>query len=167
MCIRDRRYPWNVDGSMVLVTQSYSEDARHESALGSSSFGPNVFHRNVAVRTLSDSGPHHRYAVGALFDSVETGAFSAENRKWAGTGQGWAGATIIFWNVVGTKMSVQSPPGSKNYVIGGKFTESKYDLTETDLLHQIVTPQSLYEAQLKTRREKQCMLKCLNGPRFQ
>lgn len=148
------RYPWNIDGSMVLVRQCYSEHARHESALGSRTLGPNVFFNNTALLTYSDTGPHQRFAVGALFDSNTFGFFSVENRGFAGSGHGWAGAQMVYWNCNGTKMSVQSPPVSRNYVIGGYFTSTKYQLYNAtlELLGVMVAPKSLYIAQLQARR---------------
>lgn len=159
------RYPWNVDGGMVLVSDCYSEHARHESALGSRAIGPNVFVRNVAVNTYSDTGPHQRYAVGALFDNMAIGAYSAENRKYAGTGHGWAGGNIVYWNVNGTKLSIQSPPGSANYAIGCRFTSLKYKMDNAtfESVGVPVYPASLYESQVNFRRNSKCYTPHITG----
>ena len=64
------------------------------------------------------SEPHHRYAVGGLFDNVVLrgqGAFLAVNRGNSGSGHGWAGAQMVFWNCFGQGTWVMRPPDADNF----------------------------------------------------
>ena len=66
------------------------------------------------------SEPHHRWGVGALFDNVRHygGSLWAVNRGTSGTGHGWSGANIVFWNCTSALIAVQSPPTAENFAIG-------------------------------------------------
>ncbi|KAG5462630.1 MAG: hypothetical protein BJ554DRAFT_4338, partial [Olpidium bornovanus] len=44
---------------------------------------------------FADSGPHHRWATGILYDCVRVGGqLNCMNRSYLGTGHGWAGASF-------------------------------------------------------------------------
>mmetsp|Transcript_34233 Transcript_34233/g.90841 ORF Transcript_34233/g.90841 Transcript_34233/m.90841 type:complete len:504 (-) Transcript_34233:146-1657(-) len=165
-----RRYTFNVDGQMVLVTGCSAEDGRHDYVTGSRVAGPNVFHNCSASRAHSDVGPHHRWGVGQLYDRVVSdNAGRVWNRGNSGSGHGWSGAQVVFWNSEFSSMLVEAAPGSRNWAVGCKVSgfdpyadepESSIDAVSTgrcavgsvvgewDSVNQEVEPFSLYEAQL-------------------
>ena len=120
-----RRYAFNVEGQRCLVKHCHSDLARHAYITGSRAAGPNVFYRSTSARDQSDIGPHHRWGVGQLYDNVQGGQMRAWDRGNWGSGHGWAGNQIVFWNCEslasfgGTSgFVVQSPYGGSNYCIG-------------------------------------------------
>ena len=120
-----RRYPFNIDGQFVLMRNLFSEEGRHDFVNNSSwrNRGPNVFLDAVAVNSHSSTGPHQRYSVGALYDTVVTDdMIEARNRGSFGTGHGWGGANYVFWNTQANEYIVQNPPTAQNWVIGGQGT---------------------------------------------
>jgi hypothetical protein len=152
------RTSYSVWGQYVLVKDSYTRNSRHAFATGARSRGPNVFLDGVAEKSHDDSGPHQRFAIGTLYDNISDDAMiRVHDRGDFGTGHGWTGAQHVMWNCVTPLLAVQSPPGSKNYVIGGKVSRvhpgrfrdrpqgSYYSLGT------LVEPRSLYRAQLRDR----------------
>src|SRR4029453_12782158 len=115
-----RRYSFHVDDSqMILVQRNLSREGRHDFVEGSNVPGPNVFLDGTAVNSHDDTGPHHRYSAGALFDRVTSSrAINVRNRGNSGTGHGWAGANVVLWNNKAGSMLVEIPPGAQNWVIG-------------------------------------------------
>jgi hypothetical protein len=155
-----RRYSFSNSGQMNLFMNLESTDARHDYATGAQVLGPNVFYNCTAIRTHADIGPHHRWAVGTLYDNiVSDGAINVQDRGRMGSGHGWAGANQVLWNCKGKVAAVQSPwVSAKNYCIGfigekgkGAFPDRPDGVWEGHNqpgLH----PQSLYLAQLKARK---------------
>src|SRR5262249_18668855 len=155
-----RRYPFLIEGQAAynLIQRCYTQDARHDFLTGSRVPGPNVFLDNYGLDSFTDSGPHHRYATGELYDNVLARELKVRNRGALGTGQGWAGAQQVFWNCEARSTSnpgsdtihVDSPPAAKNFGIGCKGTNQLgagfYEDFGTP-----VTPRSLYLQQLKDR----------------
>ncbi|HKQ72658.1 MAG TPA: hypothetical protein VJ810_02945 [Blastocatellia bacterium] len=155
-----RRYPFQIEGqaSYNLIQRCYTEDARHDFATGSRVPGPNVFLDNYGRDSNTDSGPHHRYATGELYDNVLARELKVRNRGASGTGHGWSGAQQVFWNCETRSASnpgndtihVDSPPGARNFGIGCDGTNQLgagfYEDFGTP-----VTPRSLYLQQLKDR----------------
>ncbi|MEZ6089366.1 MAG: polysaccharide lyase family 8 super-sandwich domain-containing protein, partial [Pirellulaceae bacterium] len=153
-----RRYAFNVVGQQNLVTGAESHEGRHDYVFAAQVAGPNVFHNSVAINAHADSGPHHRWATGGLFDNiVSDNELDAENRLNSGTGHGWAGANMVFYNSTADGFNVHNPPTSQNWVLGsigaqraGNFNQSapqgNYDSHGMRL-----TPASLYETQLAER----------------
>ena len=116
-----RRYPFNIDGQFVLMKNLFSEEGRHDFVNNSPwrNRGPNVFLDAVAVNSHSSTGPHQRWSTGTLYDNVSTdNLIEARNRGNFGTGHGWGGATMVFWNTEAFQYIVQSPPTAQNWVIG-------------------------------------------------
>jgi len=155
-----RRYAFAVWGQQSLVTGCESRDGRHDYVLHSTVAGPNVFHDSVADRANSDTGPHHRWSTGGLFDNVVSdGELNAENRWNWGTGHGWAGANMVFYNCTAAGYRVQNPITAQNWVIGsigaqrdGHFADTLGELPGTYDSHGTpVLPEGLYEAQLAER----------------
>ena len=117
-----RRYSFNVDGQRNLVQNCTTRNGRHDYVNGSRTCGPNVFYKNTSTIQKSDIGPHHRWSTGILFDNiVGNGSQDVQNRLDSGSGHGWSGGQIMFWNCTAGKMIVQDPPGDqRNWAIGCK-----------------------------------------------
>ncbi|MDO8969777.1 MAG: hypothetical protein Q7U74_03755, partial [Saprospiraceae bacterium] len=85
-----RKYSFNMDGNRNLVQNCVSRGGRHDFVNGSRTPGPNVFYNCVATQSTSESGPHHRWSTGILYDNVHTNnTIAAKNREYSGTGHGW------------------------------------------------------------------------------
>jgi hypothetical protein len=124
------RYAFNISGGTLhLFYNCFSEDGRHDFALGSRETGPFAFVRCEAVRG-GQSEPHHRWSTGILYDNVITkdGTLAAINRGDSGSGHGWAAANTLFWNCDAKSIVVMDPEtqGENNFAIGykGTFDES-------------------------------------------
>lgn len=154
-----RRYPFHISGSLCLVKNCTSSDARHDYANGGRVCGPNVFTNCTAIRTHSDIGPHHRWCMGTLFDNiVTTGQINVQDRDNMGSGHGWSGANMVFWNCRGKSAVCQSPwVSAKNYnfgFIGNKkagYREGRPDGVWVGHNKPGIFPSSLYQAQLEER----------------
>ena len=151
-----RRYAYVINGQFCLVQRCYSDHARHATATSSRVRGPNVFLDCLAENNHSDIGPHHRWAVGILWDNLKGDRFNAQDRAWMGTGHGWAGAQQVFWNCETSRICVQQPPTAQNYAIGclgkidtGHFKGRTLGYYESHGVH--VAPRSLYLKQLEDR----------------
>lgn len=158
------RYGWRLQGQGALVKRAYAINNRHAYSLGSRVAGPNVFLDTEAEQSLTWSEPHHRWAVGGLFDNVEESyGISLMNRLWYGSGHGWAGANYVAWNTSGGELVAEQPPTAQNWAIGhvgeksnGPFHDWNMDMFdysygywESHGTH--VEPRSLYLQQLKDR----------------
>ena len=157
-----RRYSFNVDGQRNLVQNCTTRNGRHDYVNGSRTCGPNVFYKNTSTIQKSDIGPHHRWSTGILFDNiVGNGSQDIQNRLDSGSGHGWSGGQIMFWNCTAGKMIVQDPPGDqRNWAIGCKSPAitNEGDWTKTELLGTIESKgtfitaiPSLFQAQLNER----------------
>jgi hypothetical protein len=154
-----RRYSFNLAGSLNLFKNCTTTEGRHDFVTSSRVCGPNVFTSCEAANTHSDIGPHHRWAMGTLFDVITTdGTINVQDRDDMGTGHGWAGANQVFWNCTGASSTCQSPWASaKNYNFG--FQGTKKEGARTGRPDGIwmghnkpgIFPASLYEAQLDER----------------
>lgn len=154
-----RRYSFLLNGQYGLVQRCRADNARHTCVTGARVCGPNVFLDCVATNTHADSGPHHRWAVGTLYDNVrDDHELNTQDRQWAGSGHGWAGAQQVFWNCEAKTMIVQRPPTAQNYAIGpiGTFKPGQWSPNAPrgliDAAGTHVAPRSLYLAQLTERR---------------
>ncbi|MBN2610130.1 MAG: hypothetical protein JXB00_01095 [Bacteroidales bacterium] len=155
----NRRYSFCIAGSMNLVKNCTTTEGRHDFVTDSRVCGPNVFTNCSAVNTYADIGPHHRWAMGTLYDLVlSEGEINVQDRDDMGSGHGWAGANQVFWNCAGSSSVCQSPWASAlNYNFG--FTGEKSNGYRTGrpdgewVGHNIpgIYPASLYEAQLDQR----------------
>jgi hypothetical protein len=153
-----RRYSFSLNGQYGLVQRCHARGARHTFVTSSRVRGPNVFLDGRAVQAHSDTGPHHRWAVGTLYDNIsDDNQIRAQDRQWAGSGHGWAGAQQVFWNCTSKTFVVQQPPTAQNYAIGcvGKFEVGDWNKTAKsgviDAAGTRVLPRSLYLAQLEER----------------
>lgn len=153
-----RRYAFVLDGQYGLVQRCNATEARHGFMTGARVRGPNVFLDSKSLASHSDSGPHHRWAVGVLYDNIEDSKeLNVQDRQWAGTGHGWAGAQNVFWNCISPNIVVQQPPASQNYAFGliGTLRPGQWNPTapsgHIESQGQPVTPRSLYLTQLSER----------------
>ncbi|MCP5538258.1 MAG: hypothetical protein H7A51_18750 [Akkermansiaceae bacterium] len=154
-----RRYSFNLDGAcFTLVQRCYTREGRHDYVTGSLTAGPNVFVDCVAKNTYANSGPHHRYAQGLLFDNVSAGQIDVENRRDSGTGHGWSGAQTVFWSCnVSGGFICDAPKAAMNFCIGsvGNKHDGTWAPSEPDGFWELrqtnITPRSLYYRQLQDR----------------
>lgn len=156
-----RRYSFNNDGQLNLFMNCETTEGRHDYVTGAKTLGPNVFYNCKATKTHADIGPHHRWAVGTLYDNIVTdGEINIQDRGNWGTGHGWSGVTQILWNCTAKRAAVQSPWASgKNYSIG--LTGEKYegrlqgrpDAEWEGQNKNGLQPKSLYLAQLRARNK--------------
>ncbi len=156
-----RRYSFNVDGQRSLVQNCITRNGRHDYVNGSRTCGPNVFYNSSATLQQSDIGPHHRWSTGILFDNLTgNGSMDVQNRLVMGSGHGWSGGQIMFWNCTANRMVIQDPPGDPiNWAIGcicpdvtgvGDATTEPIGIIQS-LGTRIMAIPSLYLAQLNDR----------------
>ncbi len=156
-----RRYSFNVDGQRNLVQNCTTRNGRHDYVNGARVPGPNIFYKCVANSQKADIGPHHRWATGTLFDNITgNGEMNVQDRQISGTGHGWAGSQIMFWNSKLNKIIIQSPPSHHtNWAIGctaPTITNVGYYVTRTKGIVEspntaITAIPSLFIAQLNER----------------
>lgn len=150
-----RKYSFVVESGSAfnLLNRCYTRGGRHDFVTGSVVPGPNVFLDCYSTDTYADIGPHHRWATGLLFDNIYGGQIRVQNRGAMGTGHGWSGAQVMFWNDHSYKsdLKVNSALGSKNWAIGctGQKQDGTTGYWESWGTH--VLPRSLYLQQLKDR----------------
>jgi len=115
-----RRYSFNNDGQLNLFLYCSATDGRHDYVTGARVCGPNVFYASAAASAHADIGPHHRWAVGTLYDNIVTdGEINVQDRGNWGTGHGWAGVTQVIWNSRAKAAAIQNPwVSGVNYAIG-------------------------------------------------
>lgn len=157
-----RRYSFNNDGQQNLFMNCVAKDGRHDYVTGARVCGPNVFYNCKASNTHADIGPHHRWAMGTLYDNIiTTGEMNVRDRGNWGSGHGWPGVNQIFWNCTAGTVVVESPwVSGKNYAIGVKGKkvrgrlEGRPDGEWEGQGQEGLQPSSLYQAQLKARQLK-------------
>jgi len=120
-----RRYSFNGDGQLNLFTRCTSDLGRHSFVSGGRIPGPNVFHRCTSTKDQSDIGPHMRWSTGQLYDNIVGGQMRVWDRGAMGSGHGWSGQTIVFWNCESKHslggsagFTVDSPALGANYCVG-------------------------------------------------
>lgn len=156
-----RRYPFQVsDGLGNLFQRCYSRGGRHNFVTGSRVTGPNVWLDCLAEKCHSDDGPHHRWSTGLLFDNTKGDELHVQNRTSSGTGHGWAGAQVLFYNAEANELICDAPTGAMNWTIGSKGAKTQgsrapgepYGWWESP--GKRVKPRSLYLEQLRLRKGK-------------
>jgi hypothetical protein len=160
--IGGRRYSFNNDGQLNLVMNCLAEAGRHDYVTGAKVCGPNVFYNCSSINAKADVGPHHRWAVGTLYDNIVTdGEINIQDRGNWGTGHGWAGVNQVLWNCKAARAAVQSPYVSgNNYAIGlqgdkyvGRLVNRPDGIWEGQNQPGLV-PGSLYLMQVLTTKNK-------------
>jgi hypothetical protein len=160
-----RRYSFAISGQLSLVRNCRTRGGRHDFVMHARVPGPNAFVDCVAEKAYSDSGPHHRWATGTLYDNVvvQGNQLNVQDRQWSGTGHGWAGANMVFWNCTARSYKCQQPPTAQNFGIGcrGPLVKGSYVKDHPngwwESPDQPVTPRSLYLRQLEERRQRNHM----------
>ena len=155
-----RRYSFNLNGQRCLVQNCTTRNGRHDFVDGSRTAGPNVFYNSIATLEHADIGPHHRWSTGILIDNVTSdGQIRVQDRADSGSGHGWSGAQIMFWNCTCPDFVVQDPPSYHcNWAIGcvgpitniGQWTTNPLGIVESKGTKIVAIP-SLFKAQLAER----------------
>jgi hypothetical protein len=155
-----RRYTFALDGQLTLVEHCFSRNGRHDFVMQALAAGPHVFFDCLGVDSHADSGSHHRWSVGTLYDNIhvviaddrkESGAeLNIRNRGNLGSGHGWSGANQVVWNCTAEGMIIEQPPTAQNWAIGCMAGSQSGDAYWDSFGHQ-VQPQSLYATQLHER----------------
>ncbi|CAH0525352.1 hypothetical protein [Vibrio hippocampi] len=157
-----RHYSFNFDGgSLNLFQRCYGDEGRHTFVVGSRVTGPNVFLDCVAENTQNDSGPHHRWSTGILYDNTYGGELRTQNRLDSGSGHGWAGAQQMYWHTEHESYVLQAPPGAMNWAVANQGDWGRPQWSPNEPLGMIenhhednkpMTPiRSLYLQQLQDR----------------
>ena len=135
-----RRYPFMIDGQLNLMQRCVAFAGRHEFVNQGKTAGPNVFVDCIGFNSKNSAGPHHRYAIGNLYDNVKSErSMESQFRGSMGTGHGWAGTQTCFYNCVAPGFSVRAPAGGISWVLGsGKSDEKGIRLTPPSLYYQQV-----------------------------
>lgn len=155
-----RRYSFDVDGQRCLVQNCTTRNGRHDYVDGSRTAGPTVFYNCTATLEHADIGPHHRWSTGVLIDNVTTdGQIRVQDRADSGSGHGWSGSQIVFWNCTSPDFVIQDPPSFHcNWAIGcvapitnvGQWTTNPLGIVESKGKKIVAIP-SLFKAQLAER----------------
>lgn len=145
-----RRYSFALDGELTLVQRCQTRNGRHDFVMHALAAGPNVFLDCIATSTHADSGPHHRWSAGVLYDNVTCGELNVRDRGGSGTGHGWAGANQVLWNCTANKIICEQPPTAQNWAIGC-VVKAHSGNAYWESLGRHVSPRSLYEVQLHER----------------
>ena len=141
----------------ILFQRCYAAYARHSYVTGCRVPGPNVFVDCYAYNSWLDTGPHHRWATGTLYDNIrDNKQIHVQNRGLSGTGHGWAGAQQVLWNCQSGSLICEVPQGAMNFAIGCSGTRNNglwIDEPDGWWEHhgQPVKPRSLYYKQLEDR----------------
>lgn len=155
-----RRYCFNVNGERCLVQNCSTRRGRHDYVDGSRTPGPNVFYNCTASLQNADLGPHHRWSTGILLDNIlGNGQLRVQDRADSGSGHGWSGSQIMFWNCKAGDIVIQDPPSyHRNWAIGcigpitnvGQWTTHPIGIVESQGTKITAIP-SLFKAQLAER----------------
>ncbi|MCE5325213.1 MAG: hypothetical protein LLG01_02240 [Planctomycetaceae bacterium] len=159
-----RRYSFALAGQLALVQRCYARNGRHDFVMHARVPGPNAFVDCKAEKAHADSGPHHRWSAGTLYDNVTCGPLNVQNRGRSGTGHGWAGSVMVFWNCTATSLDCQKPPTSQNFAIGC-ITPKMSGKGHIESPGRPVEPRSLYRAQLQERLGKEAVESVGGAPR--
>lgn len=168
-----RRYNFNagVQAQQVLFRDLVSTHARHAFvSAGMSTCSGVVWLNGTNESGYSESGGHHRWSQGLLFDTIKelssqsdnAWVLSLHNRGDIGSGHGWSSVNSVAWNCTvggGKTLCVQTPPTAQNFAIGttGAVTgKNWYTTHQTGYVEGTnrtgLAPGSLYLAQLADRR---------------
>jgi hypothetical protein len=147
-----RRHIFFTQGQLTLFVRCWSEQGRHDFAVGHCAPGPNAFVNCSAVDALADSGPLESWASGVLYDNVRiSGAGLHLKNRWIDPpAAGPAAANCVLWQCQAATMHVERPPTANNWAIGvwAGFSGDGTFAARSDF----VKPISLYAGQLRARR---------------
>jgi hypothetical protein len=152
-----RRHTFFTAGQQALFQRCYSEQGRHDFAVGFCAPGPNAFVQCEAKEALDDSGPIDSWASGVLFDNVRVdgNAISLCDRRFNAAGAGWAAANSVLWQCNAALIRNFSPPTAMNWAYGcwGSFDGNG----QWAMSNESIRPFSLYYAQLAERIGKSAL----------
>lgn len=154
-----RRYCFSIQGQRSLVKNCTTRNGRHDFVTNSRVSGPNVFYNCNGTLCQEDVGPHQRYATGILYDNVTSSrAMQVQNRTYSGSGHGWAGAQVMYWNCKAPKLTINRPPSYHvNWAVGfiGNITNVGYTADPMGVVEsngtRIAAIPSLFLVQLNER----------------
>ena len=168
----DRMADFGVSGTQIFINKSASNGTGEwPMVMQSRVTGPIVL-LNFTSTQAAGIAPHQRWGTGMLADRCQlpnapknpdggaTG-IAYQDRGNHGSGQGWAAGWSVAWNVTTPYFVVQQFPGGENWCIGcvgQKVSAVEAGSNEPvpdgiyDSLGALVTPSSLYLAQLKDAR---------------
>jgi hypothetical protein len=146
-----RRHTFFTNGQQTLVQRCYSEEGRHDFAVGVCAAGPNAFVQCEAKDALDDSGPIDSWASGVLFDNVriDGNALDFGDRRFRNAGAGWSAANCMLWQCSAAVIRCWSPPTATNWAIGCWATFDGNG--QWAMSNESINPFSLYYAQLSER----------------
>lgn len=163
-----RRYAFQMHMcQLCLVKDCLCEHDRHGYATSARTPGPNVFLRCEGRNMYNEFGPHQRWSTGMLYDNcVSNKGLIVQDRSNYGTGHGWAGTNIFFYNCEVGALICQSPwVTGKNWCIGciGDRRDNTSQGLERPAGEWIsfgtkVSPVSLFESQLEERHNNNIFL---------
>lgn len=166
-----KRYNFNVGPytQQVLFRDLWATHARHAFASsGSTRASGCVWLDGFNEEGYSESGGHHRWSQGLLFDNIQELSSNSPNawvlnlhNRGHISNHGWSSVHSVLWNCTvnnGDRACVQRPPTAQNYSIGtiGEASEVNW-FTDVPAGHIEGTnqsglePGSLYDAQLADR----------------
>lgn len=146
-----RRHAFFTAGTQTLFARCWSEDGRHDFAVGFCAGGPNAFVQCEAWNALEESGPLDSWASGVLYDNVhiDGNALSLWDRRYRNQGAGWAAANSVLWQCSAAVVNCFSPPTARNWAFGCWATFNGDGEWYGSNDH--IAPESLYWAQLAER----------------
>lgn len=162
-------YLFRVEGSDILIQNSYAESGRHNYLIQEMWAHGNVVYNSTTARGTStfSSSEFHRYLSHAnLFDSftVNNDRLESIDRGTASDGAGLTGTQNVFWNIKNGSGSciVTSKQYKSGYIIGTAPTcvvdvtvsgasDSPVDFVEALATGDLLQPQSLFRDQLSRR----------------
>ncbi len=146
-----RRHSFYTAGQQTLFLRDHSEQGRHDFAIGYEATGPSAVVNCDATGSLDFSGTIESWSSGILFDqlSIPDHSIRIDNREILDQGAGWSGVSCMLWNCQAPVISLQTPPGEKNWAFGcwGVFT----GFGPWGIVNEWVKPDSLYLQQLQER----------------
>jgi hypothetical protein len=146
-----RRHAFFTQGQLTLFLRCWSEQGRHDFAVGHCAPGPNAFVNCRTRESLDDSGPLESWASGVLYDNVriDGAGFDLVNRWIDPPGAGWSAANCVLWQCRAATVACFRPPTANNWAIGcwGQFSGDGTFESRSDF----VRPMSLYQGQLRER----------------
>lgn len=175
-----RRYGFNTaaNAQLILFQNCYARNSRHGFVSnGTTSASGNVFLHCKSESAFAASEGHRQWSSGFLFDNYKELTYNDTykhtlafyNRGSYGTSHGWSMVTGIAWNCDLTAgqpekghLIIQKPPTGQNFAIGcmaaeingkGPFKGPEGYIEGSN--KPGLFPQSLYEAQLKSRLTKE------------
>ncbi|PRP81996.1 hypothetical protein PROFUN_10490 [Planoprotostelium fungivorum] len=133
--------------------------------------GPTVHYNvNIDAGAGAQVVPHMRWSTGILYDNINNakGTVAISYRGIMGSGHGWTMSWGVIWNCEAKQFGVQNPYNMfnasapvlyHNWLVGGKGTnvpgwQSKKLMGTYDHVGTMVTPDSLYMAQMKDKQKR-------------